>query len=51
MIARNLRRIETGMCGYDIAKAPPALLLVKTATMAPMETPVRFVEQYLGQIG
>ena len=42
--ALDLRRIETGMCGDHISKTAPALLLVKTAAMAPMETPVRFVE-------
>ena len=44
MIARDLRRIETGMCGDGISKTAPALLLVKTTAMAPMEAPVRFVE-------
>src|SRR5262245_5559099 len=45
MIARDLRRIETGMCRDHIAETAPALLLVKTTAMAPMEARVRFVQQ------
>src|SRR5262249_27533427 len=45
VIARDLRRIETGMCGDYIAETAPTLLLVKTAAMSPTETRVCFVEQ------